>query len=221
MTYGQRQYPYDTQGLGEAYTFMTGFPVYDATLSNRTGDGHITHLEERALSKAWNDTDYIPPFRTLFECATLTNTVSMVVLQSGAIPYGGPNPPFRRGAAGRPGVVFANNLVTVDQLHLAIAHEIGHSLGLSLADQDGNHEPPPFPPQVEEDSPNGIEGVKPGPAYDGTAEGGTVHQDKPAKAIMQSGSPNTNGKLPWLHGRWMRHEDWEEANLRAKGLNDE
>jgi hypothetical protein len=70
------------------------------------------------------------------------------------------------------------------------------------------HDLPPYPPQVKNDNPNGIEGVKPGPAYDGSEEEGTPHQEKPAKAITMSGSPDVEGKLPWLHGRWMRHEDW-------------
>jgi hypothetical protein len=111
--------------------------------------------------------------------------------------------------------VYAKNLVSTEHLKLVIAHEIGHRLALSTADEDGRHDIPPYSAGVVDDIPNGDAGVKPGPAH-----GGTLHLDEPEKAIMGSGSP-LGGKLPWLHGRWMRHEDWKAANEAAEALVNE
>lgn len=221
--HGKRYFPYDTAALVPIFPEIPPgiFDRYDLTLPARSGedvDGHMTRMERQAIFSGSTSPGYIQPAFELFECATLPETQSMVIVQAGAIPYGGEVPPFTRGAAGKPGILYAKNLVTLEQIYLAIAHEVGHNLGLSFADQEGGHDNPPFPPQVENDHPNGIQGEKPGPAYDGTEAGGTPHQDIPAKAIMQSGSPNAEGQLPWLHGRWMRHEDWELANETARGV---
>lgn len=223
---GKRFFPYDTAALVPIFPGSPPgiFERYDLTLPARSGeevDGHMTRNERQAIFSGSTSPGYIQPAFELFECATLPETQSMVIVQAGAIPYGGEGPPFTRGVAGRPGVLYAKNLVTLEHIYLTIAHEVGHNLGLSFADQEGGHDNPPFPNQVENDLPNGIQGVKPGPAYDGTEAGGTPHQNIPAKAIMQSGSPNAEGKLPWLHGRWMRHEDWELANEKARGVINE
>ena len=74
---------------------------------------------------------------------------------------------------------------------------------------------PPYAPAVANDVPYGVAGVKPGPSH-----GGTHNLDEPEKAIMASGSP-VEGKLPWLHGRWMRHEDWKAANEAAGRMLNE
>jgi hypothetical protein len=201
-----------------------GEDIQEPTIKIRNGeavDGHMTPVEEQAIFSGSTFPGYRAPALDLFECASLPETQSMVVLQAGAFSYGGGGPPFRRGHNGQPGVVFARNLVALEQIYLAVAHEIGHNLDLSFANEQGGHDLPPYPPQVESDNPNGFEGEKPGPAYDGTDEGGTPHQDKPSKAIMMSGSPDAEGKLPWLHGRWMRWEDWELANEKARGVGDE
>lgn len=224
---GKRFFPYDTAALVPIFPdlYPPGFfDRYDLNLPPRSGeqvDGHMTSIEKQAIFSGSTHPGYEQPALDLFECATLPETQSMVIVQAGAIPYGGGGPPFRRGSEGRPGLLFARNLVSLEQIYLTVAHEIGHNLGLSFADQEGRHDLHPYPPQVENDNPNGIESVKPGPAYDGTEEGGTPHQDKPGKAIMMSGSPDAEGKLPWLHGRWMRHEDWKLSNETARGVGNE
>lgn len=212
---GARTYPYDTRGF---YEIFTGVPIYgyDATAPLRTPDGAMTPDEMDALTKTYESNGipvYLPPSLSLFECSTLDDTVSMVVVNAGAEPYSGSGPPYIRGGAGRPGFVYAKNLVSGAHLKLAIAHEIGHVLDLSQASEDGSHDIPPYSDEVADDLPNGVAGVKPGPAY-----GGTQHLDEPEKAVMASGSP-AGGKLPWLHGRWMRYEDWKAANQAAKALS--
>jgi hypothetical protein len=193
---------------------------FDETLPLRTPDGAMTRKEWHALTHTVDDGTgnvYTPPALSLFECASLDDTVSIVVANAGATPYSGTGPPYIRGFAGfpGPGVVYAKNLVSTEHLKLVIAHEIGHRLALSTADEDGRHDIPPYSAGVVDDIPNGDAGVKPGPAH-----GGTLHLDEPEKAIMGSGSP-LGGKLPWLHGRWMRHEDWKAANEAAEALVNE
>jgi hypothetical protein len=95
--------------------------------------------------------------------------------------------------------------------HLVVAHEIAHNLGLSLANEEGGHDQPPYPKEVIGDNPNGVAPVFPG----------VPHKSKPNDALLQAGTPEGQGvsfRLPWIHGRWIRHEDWEMANDTAKNL---
>ena len=97
---------------------------------------------------------------------------------------------------------------TVGYMDTAIAHEVGHKLGLTVNPDStfpgSGHDDPPYALAVETDLPNGA----PPPSM------GSDFLPHPNRALMQSGWP-IDGKMPWTHGRWMKHEDWKMANEEA------
>lgn len=211
---GARQYPYDTREI----KLQGGSPYFsDDPANQREADGAMSSEEFRALYSTYYEYGveqpiYTAPKFSLFECASHSDTVSVLFINEGNESYdpaGGP--PYFRGGAGRPAVLYVKNLVTREQLLLAVAHEVGHALGLSVADENSGdvHDLPPYSSAVLTDEPNGVSGLKPDPSV-----GGTLHLDVSSKAIMAPGSP-VGGLLPWIHGRWMCHEDWEAANNTA------
>lgn len=129
----------------------------------------------------------------------------IVWLKKSGHPYPAPNEEFMlRGLASGP--VFVED--TKGWSAMAAAHEIGHKLDLATANEDGGHDLPPYPPEVEGDNPNG---VTPPPVN-------AQNKPQPESAVMASGTPQLIGGvklLPWLQGRWMRHEDWKAANFKA------
>ena len=123
-----------------------------------------------------------------------------------------PDPLFRRGSGGDPTTPEAYLFVSNSQhyINIAAAHEVGHVLGLSVANNandTGLHDNPPYSNAVVND----VSNLTPPSAPSG-------HQSSPNAALMQSGSPGANGLLAWPWGRWMRHEDWREANTNANSL---
>jgi len=88
-------------------------------------------------------------------------------------------------------------------VELVTAHEVGHILGLSTADNQTQHHDPPYPDQVISDVSNLNPPLPP-----------TGHLSEPNAALMQGGAP-VDGLLPWPWGRWMRHQDWRAANQLA------
>jgi hypothetical protein len=208
---GARFYPYDTRGFyAPELPFLH---IYDATAHLRDADGALTNDELEALTRSATvlGTFYPAPSLSLFDCTGLDGALSVAVVNAGAIPYSGSGAPYVRGVNGDTIILFRKNLVSNEHLALAIAHEIGHNLQISTANGD-RHDLPPYADAVEADLPNGVPGTRPDPAY-----GGTEHLDQPEKVIMASGSP-VEGKLPWLHGRWMRNEDWDAANTAGKAF---
>lgn len=96
---------------------------------------------------------------------------------------------------------------------MTCAHELGHRLlggAGGINDDGGGHDDPPYPYLVVIDQPNGNPPVHPGNDF-------VTHKPTPCHVIMQSGAPEITG-LPWLYGRWMRHEEWIRANRIAGGL---
>ena len=86
-------------------------------------------------------------------------------------------------------------------VEILAAHEVGHLFGLSTAVT--GHDDPPHPDQVNAD----VFHLNPPSAQPG-------HLNEPNAALMQGGAP-IDGLLPWPWGRWMRHQDWREANELA------
>ncbi len=209
-----KTWPYDTRGIVELGSDVSW---YSTGAYPREGDGVMSRSETYAFIRG--DPPQHPPAGSTAFGSPLP-PLSIAIVNAGAVPYANDGPPYVRGASGGngiPGIVFARNLVTAEHLKLAVAHEFGHVLGLSTAEEDGGHDVPPYAEAVENDVPLGQAGTKPGPAYDG-GSCGTEHVEQPERAIMASGSPANDRRLPWLHGRWMRQEDWKKANLAARGL---
>lgn len=191
-SYGAKTYPYDTRAIDIP-------PVaYNPAGPLRTPDGILDHIERIALhnSDVFNSLFPAPAGRRIF------------YVKNSGMTYSAPWSAYMiRGDAS--GLVFAGD--ADGWAAPAGAHEIGHNLGLSTAMDDGTgrHDLPPYPPGVDGDNPNGQS-----PQYPGSP-----HHLKPAYALMASGEPFSvtfaDSVLPWLHGRWMRHEDWELANTNA------
>jgi len=140
--------------------------------------------------------------------------IRVFLVKNSGIPYDQAPDYMVRGFANSPGQPPYNfNFVSNSNgyTHLVVAHEIGHNLGLSVVNDDGPHDQPPFPKGVVGDNPHGLAPTFPG----------VPHKSNPNYALMQSGSPEGEGtsfKLPWIHGRWIRSEGWEMANETAKDL---
>jgi hypothetical protein len=66
------------------------------------------------------------------------------------------------------------------------AHEVGHQVGLAFQHRDS-----------------------------GFHDIGSTPNNNAVEALMKSGAP-VNGQITTPTGRWIRHEDWEEANRRAQ-----
>jgi hypothetical protein len=197
---------------------------YDAALDPRESDGVMTYGEKLALYYGLG-----APNNTLFEVplGLENNSVRMILVKQSGISYADVNPrpalaPLKpdniaklRGIS--TGEVFARDLKTPLQIALAIAHEVGHILDLATAAEEsgsgpyttGSHDQPPYARCVHEDNPNGLTPVHPGNELD-------VARPYPNRSLMAGGAPEDDG-LPWLHGRWMRSQDWEKANLSAGG----
>jgi len=142
--------------------------------------------------------------------------IDLFYLKKSARPYelDNQNSLFIRGVGGSPTLPEMYLCVSDSSsyVELATAHEIGHILDLSTANDpdsspgSSDHDNPPYPPQVAEDLQNLIPPTAP-----------ANHTGVPNAALMQSGWPEQN-KLRWPWGRWMRHEDWREANENAANL---
>jgi hypothetical protein len=202
---GAYSFPYDTRG----YNPELG---YSDQLPSRVSDGRLSIEEKTALFDPFGSRPGIADGIFPVQRGDPQNRRIIFIKESG-VPYdsvNAPNGPMVRGLSG--GIVlFVRNLP--QQVGVAAAHEVAHTLGgLSTADDDGGggHDQPPFSYAVTVDQPHGVPPVHPG---------NEIYQHKPTpnQALMQSGSPESAG-LPWVYGRWMRRQDWEIANLAAGGI---
>lgn len=195
---GAKFYNFDTYELKWPDSSTPHFH-FDPNGTPRTPDGSMEDLEHHALNDSglYDSLFPAPVGRRIF------------YVKNSGWPYSF-SPPWNaymiRGV--ETGEVFAGD--ADGYAALAGAHEIGHNLDLAVFDDDGvDHDLPPYPPGVDGDNPNGQS-----PQYPGSP-----HHLQPAYALMASGHPFSvtfaDSVLPWLHGRWMRHEDWERANDNA------
>ena len=149
---------------------------------------------------------------TIYEDRTWEANIPVFLVKQSGIPYDpfDPNSLFVRASASslsqeQEPQVFIALKDSQGYAEIAIAHEIGHVLGLSTAnDDDDDHDNPPYPAQVDSDVSN-LDPPLPPPG----------HLSEPNAALMQGGAP-VGGLLPWPWGRWMRHQDWRAANELAE-----
>lgn len=208
---GTYSFPYDTRG----YNLELG---YSDQLPGRTSDGRLSLEEKTALFDPFGSRPGIADGIFPVQRNDPQNR-RIILIKESAVPYDSINAPNGPMVRGLPGgiVLFVRNLP--QQVALAAAHEVGHTLGspqgLSTANDDGGggHDQPPYSYAVSVDQPNGVPPLHPGNAI-------YQHKATPNRALMQSGAPEPAG-LPWVYGRWMRNEDWRRANRGAGGLSDE
>lgn len=191
LTYDTREVVYDSSGIP-----VLGTPPDDP----ETTVGQDARLSEIEKSSLWTTTAFQNACPVRFP-----DGPGVIFFKNSGYVYDLPRTFWKRGFPSGP--IF---LAEADgNAELAAAHEIGHQLGLSVGGGSG-HDYPPFPPGVDGDNPGSIEPVYPG----------GQHLKDPASVIMADGAPvlefPVQFKLPWLHGRWMKHEDWEHANEIAK-----
>lgn len=209
---GSYQFPYDTRGLN----LEDG---YSSALDVRASDGELTSEEEQALMYSYHPLDGEVRESAADGIFPVTggdiDIYRIILIKKSGIPYGPEYPgQMVRGLVGT--ILFTHHLQQKEQISMAAAHEIGHVLKLSVAGPNGNgddaggHDEPPYSAPVAQDRPNGSPAVHPGNSP-------FTYKPAPNRALMQAGTPEADG-LPWLYGRWMRWEDWEEANNRAGGI---
>ena len=205
-----RPFRYDTWGLAE---FLTVYR-YDGLLPARSPDGLLTENEKSGLIGTHADAPP-PALGSLLPAATAaSDTIRIILFKDSGLPYDSENfsGPKKRALSSNGAVfLFARNLDP--NVAVAAAHEVGHILDAHDTG-DGHDNPtciPPFPSAVMTDLPYN---ALPTPPSDTRY----AASPRPAVALMQGGWP-TGGGLPWPYGRWMRRENWNDANNTAKSLN--
>jgi hypothetical protein len=216
-----RFYPYDSRGV----FISPGVARFDPSLPTRSCDGVMSYGEMRAMYYGASDA----PEKTIFDVSSSSSeAIRFILVRQSGVSYANvaedsddhvlaplvPDDVAKiRGLSS--GELFAKDLKTPRQIALAIAHELGHMLGLATANElsgggpfkTGRHDQPPYPAPVNLDDPNGQLPAHPG---DDVA----IARPVPNRALMQGGAPEADG-LPWMHGHWMRNEDWERANEKG------
>ncbi len=204
-----RPFRYDTWGLAE----FLGVYRFDGLLPVRSPDGVLTENEKSGLVGTQANAP-APALGSLLPAAiAASDTIPILLFKDSGLPYDANNlsGPKRRGLSGNGRVfLFLRNL----EPHAAVAaaHEVGHILDAHDSD-DGHDNPtvtPPFPSAVMNEFPYG---VSPAPPTDTRYPA----NPRPNVALMQGGWPTGEG-LPWPYGRWMRHEDWDDANSTAESF---
>ena len=199
---GTLSFKYDTKPLDKVQM------VYLGEGEDRDPDGRVSFEEYVAF---FHNPPGSAPADGLFEVDPQSfESARIIWVKESGYPYDFSDPEGSMIRGAETGMIFTRNLP--NQVKLAAAHEVGHQLGLSFADDDGGaHDQPPYPLEVEADEPLGIAPQHPGDDFP------EPHRTEPNRAIMQSGAPTPEG-LPWMYGRWMQHRDWKRANEHAEAF---
>ena len=178
--------------------------VKDTALSGTHAENFDTNQD--GLMSTGEYTNNIP-----FAASKYASDVQVFFIKHSGFTYPGNSQFMARGASStftalvpyRDVVLFVAD--TLGYLNTAIAHEVGHKLGLSVnPGGSDSHDDPSYALAVQLDWPDNIEPPILGGYY----------MLKPNRAIMQSGAPIGN-LLTWTYGLWMKHEDMKAANINA------
>lgn len=199
---GLKNLPYDTRTM---VFDADGLPIWgigDGTYESEPGpDGRFTRVELNAFTQQELDAIFPGNIRTIyvkkgyFPYTPLTDTGKKYTI---------------RGLATGFAILTGDHADHTSYALPVFAHEIGHKLLLSTADEgSGGHDEPPHSPQIYQNLKN-LPAEYPGPP----------HKIVPNYVLMQGAEPPADPQgdqfLSWVIGTWMRHEDWKRANQQAR-----